>query len=91
MGPCLGRLLQIPPAQWEAGQTAPQCKEQCGKIIHLCERFLTTLDSFVRSGSGSDSPNTDLRAAWAGNDLEQYGQYLSQWTGLLGRPPYQQR
>lgn len=90
MGPCLGRLLQIPPAQWEAGQTAPQCKEQCGKIIHLCERFLTTLDSFVRGGGGSNSPNTDLRAAWAANDLEQYGQYLSRWTGLLGRPPYQQ-
>jgi hypothetical protein len=88
MGPCLGRLLEIPSAQWQAGQNAPRCKEECGKIIHLCERFLTTLDSFVRSGRGSSAPNTHLRSAWESNNREQYGQDLRLWTGVLQRPPY---
>ncbi|MBD3336950.1 MAG: hypothetical protein GF355_15665 [Candidatus Eisenbacteria bacterium] len=89
IGPTLGRLLEIPSAQWQTGQNAPSCKEQCGKIIHLCERFLTTLDSFVRATGGSSPPDTDLRSAWQSNNREQYGEHLRQWTGVLQRPPYE--
>jgi hypothetical protein len=87
MGPCLGRLLAVPGAQWEAAQNAPRCKEQCGKVVHLCERFLTTLDAFVRGNDGP--PETDLKGAWDAGNADRYRQDLGRWESVLGRSPYQ--
>jgi hypothetical protein len=86
LGPSLGRMLEVARAHWADIQSTPRAKERFGEIISLCERVLTTTDTFVRPNSST--MNTRLKEYWDQGDEGRYGADLKRWKDILGKPPY---
>jgi hypothetical protein len=86
LGPCLRGLLDVAETHWADLQRETSAAERLGKIIFLCERFLSTIDTFVRNGA--DPPATKLKQAWDEGDQDRYRSDLKRWRDVLSQPPY---
>ena len=86
LGPSLRNLLDVASKHWTELQNEKEDRVQLGQIIFMFERFLVTIDTFVRENQ--NPPDTRLKEAWDADDEVRYRRDLSRWSDVLSRPPY---
>ena len=80
-------LLEAGSAHWDQAQANPGHSVTYLSAIEFCDEFMKLIDSSVRDGG--QTPNTQLRQAWAGRDRDAYNRQFQQWQSVrTGQDPY---